>query len=34
MQESRGRAVGKRLLGDEFFGKMVVEVGNKHGTRL
>jgi len=34
VEEAGGGAVGERLLGDEFFGEMVVEVGDEHGNRL
>ena len=34
MEESRGRAVGEGLLGDQFFWEMVIEVGDEHGTSI
>jgi len=34
MEHARSVAVGKGLLGNEFSGKMKVEVGNQHGVRL
>ena len=30
MEKTRGGAIGQRLLGDQFFGKIVVKVGNEH----
>jgi hypothetical protein len=33
-QHSRGRAVGERFLGYQLFGKMEIEVGDKHGRIL
>jgi hypothetical protein len=34
MEHARAGAVGKGLLGNEFGGKMKLEVGNQHGVRL
>src|SRR5215469_8178180 len=34
VQDARGGAVGKRLLGDQRFGKIVVEVGNQHARLI
>jgi hypothetical protein len=34
MQKTRGRAVRKGLLGNQLFWKIVMKVGNEHGSRL
>ena len=34
VQQAGGSAVGKSLLRDEFFGKVVIEVGNEHRDQL
>jgi hypothetical protein len=34
MQHARGGAVGKRLLGNQLFGKVVVKVGNQHARLI
>ena len=34
LQQTRGATVGEGLLGDEFFGEIVVEIGDQHAFRL
>jgi hypothetical protein len=34
MQQARGRAVLKRHLRDQLFGKVVMEIGDQHAFRL
>ena len=34
MQQARPGAIGERLLGDQFVGKFVVEIGDQHASRL
>jgi hypothetical protein len=34
VQQTRGGAIGRGLLGDQFFGKFVMETGDQHAGRL
>jgi hypothetical protein len=34
MQQARGRTISGWLLSDQFFGKMVVKIGDQHRLRL
>jgi hypothetical protein len=34
MEQTGSRAVGQRFLGNQFFGQVIVEVGNQHWVMI